>query len=191
MRENHSDRFFTIIVDLETHKVIWVEKSRRKEALDNFCKRIGEERCALIEAVATDERKDYINSVAEHCPNAIHILDRFHLMMHFEKAVNDTRKMLFKMLPQGAVKRLAKGTYRYIFLKRDEKRTDEEKTHMQQVMKDNEAFTRLELIKERMITFFDASPLASAKELTTPSRLSKDELLVSEIWNILRLKSCK
>ena len=73
MRENHSDRFFTIIVDLETHKVIWVEKSRRKEALDNFCKRIGEERCALIEAVATDERKDYINSVAEHCPNAIHI----------------------------------------------------------------------------------------------------------------------
>jgi transposase len=77
MCENHYDRFFTIIVDLETHKVIRVEKSRRKEALDNFFKRIGAERCALIEAVATDEHKDYINSVAEHCPNAIAIAGPF------------------------------------------------------------------------------------------------------------------
>jgi len=163
--ENHFDRFFTIIVDLNTRKVIWIEKSRRKEALDNFFTKIGKNRCCLIEAVATDEHQEYINSVAEYCPNAIHILDRFHLMMHFEKAVNDTRKMLFKMLPQGSVRKLAKGSFRYIFLKRDENRTDDEKTHMKKVMKDNEAFTSLEIIKERMITFFDADDLDEATKI--------------------------
>jgi transposase len=68
--ENHLDRFFTIITDLKTHKVVGVEPSRRKEALDSFFKKIGPERCALIEAVATDEHDDYLKSVEEHCPNA-------------------------------------------------------------------------------------------------------------------------
>jgi transposase len=163
--ENHYDRFFTIITDMNTRKVVGVEPSRRKAALDSFFKKIGEERCSMIEAVATDEHDDYIRSVEEHCPNAIHILDRFHLMRHFEEAINDTRKLLVKMLPQAAVKKLAHGKFRYIFLKRNEKRSVLEKSHMDKVMKDNEAFTRLELIKERMITFFDADDESAALDI--------------------------
>ena len=34
--ENRDDFFFTVIVDIDTHKVIWVSKSRRKAALDEF-----------------------------------------------------------------------------------------------------------------------------------------------------------
>lgn len=163
--ENYLDRFFTIITCLKTHKVVAVEASRRKEALDRFFRKIGPERCALIEAVATDEHDDYLRSVEEYCPNAIHVLDRFHLMRHFEEAINDTRKLLLKMLPKPTLRKLAKGKFRYVFLKRDEKRTESERSHMAQVMKDNEAFTRLELIKERMITFFDASTETEAVEI--------------------------
>jgi hypothetical protein len=130
-------------------KVVGVEPSRRKAALDSFFKKIGEERCALIEAVATDEHDDYLKSVEEHCPNAIHILDRFHLMRHFEEAINDTRKLLVKMLPQAAVKKLAHGKFRYIFLKRDEKRSALEKGHMDKVMKDNEGVDSGLILAER------------------------------------------
>ena len=52
-----------------------------------------------------------------------------------------------------------------MFLKRYEKRTETERGHMARVMKDNEAFTRLELSKERMITFFDASSETDAVEI--------------------------
>jgi len=155
--ENRSDRFFTVIVNVKTSRVIWVEESRRKEALDRFFRRIGPEKCALIEAVATDEHDDYISSMAEHCPNAVHVLDRFHVSRHLEEAVNDTRKMLIKMLPQKNLRKLAAGKHRYIFLKRDSSRTSEEKNHMAQVMKDNEAFTKLELIKERLLSIYDAA----------------------------------
>ena len=32
--ENRDDLFLTVIVDIKTHKAIWVSKSRRREALD-------------------------------------------------------------------------------------------------------------------------------------------------------------
>lgn len=153
--ETRDDRFFTIITCLETHKVVWIEPSRRKAALDRFFKKIGKERCDRIIVVATDEHEGYARSIKEHCPNATHVLDRFHLMKNFEEAINETRKRLYKMLPQKETKDLARPKYRFIFLKKADRRSAEESSHMDQVMKDNEAFFRLELIKERMITFFD------------------------------------
>jgi hypothetical protein len=37
---------------------------------------------------------------------------------------------------------------------------------MQKIMKDNEAFTRLELIKERIMAFIDAEDLEKATEFS-------------------------
>lgn len=53
--ENRNDQFFTVITDLKSGKVIWIEKSRRKAALDAFFKILGAENCAKIEVVATDQ----------------------------------------------------------------------------------------------------------------------------------------
>lgn len=158
MGETRDDRFFTIITCLTTHKVVWVEQSRRRQALDKFFEKIGPERCRRVAVVATDQHEDYARSIADHCPNATHVLDRFHLMQVFEEAVNETRKRLFDMLKpvRPAVKELARPKYRFIFLKAEGRRTDAEKSHMARVLKDNEAFLRLELIKERMLTFFNA-----------------------------------
>lgn len=154
--ETYSDRFFTVITCLDRHKVVWVGDSKRREALDEFFKILGKERCAKIEAIATDEHSDYVNSVKEHCLNAIHILDRFHLTAHLEKAVNETRKLLFKMLPQEKVRKLACSRFRFIFGKKASRRTPQEAEHIEKVKKDNEAFINLELAKERLLTFFDA-----------------------------------
>ncbi len=154
--ENRSDRFFTIISDLKTRKVIWVEPSRSKKALDRFFELIGPEACANLEVIATDQHDEYTRSIAEYCPNAIQIFDRFHLMRIFEEAVNNARKRLYKMCPQTSTRKYAAGKFRFIFLKADSRRTDEEKSHMEKVMEDNDAFYRLELIKERMLTFFEA-----------------------------------
>jgi transposase len=153
--ENRNDQFFTVITDLRTGKVIWIERSRRKAALDGFFKILGPEGCAKIEVVATDQHDDYARSILEYCPNAIHVLDRFHLVKAFEEAVNETRKRLYKMLPQKEVRELARSKFRFVFLKAAHKRTPQETTHMEKIMKDNEAFYRLELTKERMLTLFN------------------------------------
>ncbi len=163
--ENRDDRFFTIISDLISRKAIWVETSRRQKALDNFFERIGEEACNKIQVVASDEHDDYRRSIEKYCKKATHVLDRFHLVKNFEEAVNDTRKRLLKMLPQPEVKKLAAGRFRFIFLKSEGRRTDKERSHMARLMKDNEAFINLELIKEKFLTFFTQNNLWDAAEV--------------------------
>jgi len=163
--ENRDDRFFTVVTCLTERKVVWVEQSRRKAALDSFFKLLGPERSEKITVVATDEHGDYAASVREFCPNATHVLDRFHLVKNFEEAVNDTRKRLYKMLPQPNVKELARGKFRFVFLKADKKRNEKEKSHMQKIMKDNQAFIGLELIKERFLTLFNAPDAEEAKTI--------------------------
>lgn len=162
--ETRSDLFLTVIVDLKTRKAIWVSKSRRKEALDEFFILYGEEGCKDIEVVATDQHEDYAASVRQYCPKATLVWDRFHLMRIFEEAVNETRKILHAEQEDGSeIQRLSRGKFRYLFLKKANRRTEEEKTHIDDLLKENERFAKLELIKERMITFFDQRDEASAK----------------------------
>lgn len=166
--ENRNDRFFTVITDLNTRRVLWVTNSRRKEALDAFFKKIGPKGCRRIKVVATDQHDDYIKSSKEYCPKATHVLDRFHVMKNFEEAVNKTRQDLRKLFPytdDNPVYQATAGKYRFMFLKRASKRTVEEQKHIDDVCKENEMFMHLELIKERMISFFDATTVEKAKEI--------------------------
>lgn len=164
--ESRDDRFFTVITDLETHRVIWVSKSRRKEALDEFFKIIGKQACDGIEVVAMDQHDGYAASVRDHCKHATIVWDRFHVMQIFEHAVNDTRIKLHEEQAKGSeVKRLSRGQYRYLFLKKAIRRTEAEKTHIEDVLKENAQFAKLEMIKERMITFFDEQDEQTAKAI--------------------------
>jgi transposase len=164
--ESRDDRFFTIVSDLNTRKVIWVSESRRKEALDQFFILIGPEQSRKIEVVATDQHEGYAASIREYCPNATHVLDRFHLMQLFEEAVNETRKILHEEQEGGSeLRRLSRGQYRFLFVKKANRRTDTERLHIDEVLKENAAFAKLELIKERMLSFFDQPDEASAKQV--------------------------
>lgn len=163
--EKRADRFFTIVTDLTSRKVVWVEEGRSKEALDRFFEKLGADACDKLVVIATDQFDGYAQSVKSNCKNAVHVFDRFHLMKNFEEAVNATRKRLHKMLPQEPVKELARPKFRFIFLKAASKRSTTETEHMKKVMKNNEAFISLELIKERMLTFFDQPDLPSAADV--------------------------
>ncbi len=90
--ETRDDLFFTVIVDLKTHKVIWISQSRRKEALDTFFEIIGPLACEKIQVVATDQHAGYGLSVEQYCKNASLVWDRFHLVQRFNDLVNDERK---------------------------------------------------------------------------------------------------
>jgi transposase len=162
--ESRDERFFTVISDLKTRKVIWVSESRRKEALDQFFLLIGKEQAAKIEVVATDQHEGYAASIRENVPQAVHVWDRFHLMQLFEEAVNDTRKMLHEEQEKGSpLSQLTRGAYRFLFVKKSSRRTPEESAHIDDVLKENQGFAKLELIKERMLTFFDSQTEAEAK----------------------------
>lgn len=164
--ESRNKRFFTVITDLNTRRVIWVSEGRDKESLDQFFILLGEEACKKIEIVAADMHSDYAASVKEYCKKATLVWDRFHVMKSFEEAVNETRKDLHSD-PRNSTdaQRLTRGQYRFLFLKKSSRRTEEEKDHIEDVCKLNPLFFKLELIKERMITFFDCQDESEAKKI--------------------------
>ncbi|NUN98504.1 MAG: ISL3 family transposase [Candidatus Omnitrophica bacterium] len=162
--ESRDDRFFTVISDLNTHKVIWVSESRRRAALDQFFLLIGKEACEKIEVVATDQHDGYAASIAEHLPRATHVWDKFHLMQVFGDAVNEARKSLHDEQARGSLlAERTRGQYRFLFVKKATRRTGPERAHLDEVLSANREFTKLELIKERMLTFFDCQTEDEAK----------------------------
>lgn len=154
-RECRDNKFFTIICDMDTRRVIWVSESRNKKALDEFFHVIGEDRCKQIKVVSMDQHDPYRASVHEHCPQADVVWDRFHIMQSFEKVINEERiRIHSKSRKMSELKDLACGRYKYLFLKKASERTHKERRHIEKVAKKNKKFYYLELIKERMLQFF-------------------------------------
>ncbi len=162
-KESRDKRFFTVICDLDSRRVLWVSDSRSREALDEFYKIIGPERCSQIEVVAADQHDAYKVSTQEHCPNATFVWDRFHVMQTFENAVNDDRMWLNQYITKGEVKRLTRSKFANLFLKKAERRTSEEKRHLNDVLKENTSFCYLEIIKEGMFQIFDSKDADEAR----------------------------
>lgn len=163
-KESRDKRFFTIISDLDTRRVVWVSESRDKAALDEFFMIIGQDRCEQIEVVAGDQHDPYKASVNEYCPKAVFVWDRFHIMQTFETAVNDDRSWLSQHLCKDEMKRLTRGKFKSLFLKKAERRSKEEQRHIKNVLKDNEHFMYLELIKEAMFEIFDSQNAEEARD---------------------------
>lgn len=148
--------FFTVICDLDSRRVIWVSDSRSQSALDEFYTVIGPERCNEIEVVVADQHDAYKASTQNHCPKATFVWDRFHLVQTMEKAVDETRRELHAQLRDPETKRLTRGKWKYIFLQKAERRSERDREHLDEVFKRNEKFAKLDMIKEKFLTFFEA-----------------------------------
>lgn len=163
-KESRDKRFFTVISDLDSGRAVWVSESRSKEALDEFYHILGPERCGDIEVVAADQHDAFKASTEEHCPNATFVWDRFHIMQTFEKAVNEDRAWMSTHLCRGEMKRLTRGKFKQLFLKKSERRNKTEIRHINDVLKDNEDFAYLELIKEGMFQIYDSKDEFEARD---------------------------
>ncbi len=154
--EDRDDLYLTVIVDLNTRKVIWVSQGRKKRALDEFFELLGKEACEEIRVVAADQHRGYADSVAINCPKATLVWDRFHLVQNFNDALNEDRKLeLLDQRKNSEARRLLQGRYRYIFLTKADHRSKEDQRHIDAIMKRNEKIAKMELIKEHFHKVFD------------------------------------
>lgn len=192
--ETRDDLFLTVIVDLKTRKVIWVSNSRRKEALDEFFKLIGENACKEIEVVCTDQHEAYSASVKQYCPNAAIVFDRFHLVQNFNEAINNERKdELEEMDPEGRTAGqmgdLMNGKYRFVFLRKSKNRNRTDRNHINEVFKLNSKMSKLEIIKEHFHRMFECKSKEEAQEMLNDCYEWAHQLravhLLKYLWRLL------
>lgn len=82
-------RYATVIVDLETGKLLWVGRDRSRLAIRPFFASLGPEECQRIEAVAMDMSAAYSNEVVQWCPQAKIVYDLFHVVAKYGREVID------------------------------------------------------------------------------------------------------
>lgn len=86
--------YVTIVCDLERGTVEHVADENKKTSLDSYFATLSAAERARIEAVAMDMSEAYIQSVTENLPDGAGkiVFDRYHIMAHMQKAVDQTWK---------------------------------------------------------------------------------------------------
>ncbi|OCZ49751.1 transposase [Dehalobacter sp. TeCB1] len=87
-KKRHS--YGTIMVDIETHRIIDLLDSRDKEPVTQWLKSFPN-----LKVVSRDGSHTYSSAISEAHPNAIQISDRFHLLKNLSEAVEKYMLRLF------------------------------------------------------------------------------------------------
>ena len=144
VRKGH--KYKTIVVDLDTGRILYVGDGKGADALDGFWKR-AKKKHVKIENVATDLSKAFIKAVAENAPDAAHIFDHFHVVKLMNDALDDIRRELVRNEKDDDRKKLIKGT-RYILLANGENIEKGGRTKLENALKLNKPLSTAYYLKE-------------------------------------------
>jgi transposase len=160
-------RYLTNVVDLDKKLIIWNEKGRKKEILDQYYHAIGTSKCAQIESVALDGARTYISSTIHNANNAFIVYDRFHATQKINTAVERVRKDELAKARKQENQQLIQLTnckMRFMLIKRKNKLTATQATNLETLCRLNEPIYKAVLLKESFLQVYDCADEQEATE---------------------------
>ncbi len=173
--------FITLVMNLESGRVLHIGKGKGKDALEGFWLRLKRSK-AKIKAVATDMASGYMAAVLERLPKADLVLDHFHLVKWFNEKLSTLRRQLYHQAAQEE-KDVLKGI-RWLLLRASENlKTNanprkDERVRLQAALNLNQVLATAYYMKERLRLLFQAVD-AEAAELELHAWISEAEISVS------------
>ncbi len=151
-------KFLTLVYQINEgmKRLLFVVEDRREASLCQFFAWLGKERSALIAFVCSDMWKPYLNVIARHAPNALNILDRYHIAAKMNKAIDEVRAQetrTLKRLTPGAKVILTHS--RWCLLKRPENLTENQAIKLKDLLSYNLKSMRAYLLKEEFQMFWE------------------------------------
>ncbi|WP_419593163.1 ISL3 family transposase, partial [Thiolapillus sp.] len=86
-------KYLTLVYQIDAHckRLLWIGKERKTKTLLRFFRWFGAERSQQLRYICSDMWKPYLKVIAKKAGQAVHVLDRFHIMAHFSKALDEVR----------------------------------------------------------------------------------------------------
>jgi transposase len=142
-------KYLTLVyqIDAELTRLLWVGKERTVETFQGFFAMIGKDLTSKIEFGCSDMWKPYLRVIRETCSQALHILDRFHIVAKMNQALDDVRAAEARKLAQAGHEPLLKNS-RWCVLKRRENLTSQQKFRLRDLLRYNLQTVRAYLLKE-------------------------------------------
>ena len=157
-------RYLTVVLDLESGRVVFVGDGKGTDALLPFWKRLKASH-ARIAAVATDMSAAYTLAVSQHLPRAMHVFDRFHVVKLFNDKLSQLRRDVQREAEGPLAKKVLKGT-RWLLLKHPENLNPDrrERQRLEEALALNKPLATAYYLKEDLRQFWqqEGYPQASA-----------------------------
>lgn len=148
-------RYLTLVYQIDAHckRLLWIGRERRVKTLLRFFRWFGKPRSSELKYICSDMWRPYLKVIAKKAGQAIHVLDRFHIMAHFSKALDEVRA--------GEVKELKANGYepiltksRWLLLKRPENLSEHQEVKLAELLQYNLRSVRAYLLKEEFQLFW-------------------------------------
>src|ERR1700726_3453581 len=149
-------KYLTLVyqIDLDVTRLLWVGKERTIESFQGFFTTIGDEIASRIVFVCSDMWEPYLKVIREKCSEALHILDRFHIVAKMNKALDEVRAgESRRMAHEGFMPMLKKS--RWLLLKREENLKTEQRFRLRDLLRYNLRTVRAYLLKEAFQQLWD------------------------------------
>lgn len=155
-------RYLTVVMDLDSGAIVFVGDTKGHEALIPFWKMLGRYK-NNIEAVATDMGQAYLFAVRENLPDAVHVLDHFHVVKSFNGKLSDLRRDLYREAVSCLQKDVLKGT-RWLLLKNPENldASKNEMIRLEEALRLNRPLATAYYLKEELRSFWNKASKEAA-----------------------------
>jgi transposase len=153
-------RYLTLVYQIEDgmKRLLWVAEERTEESLRGFFKMLTDEVRGSIRFVCSDMWQPYLNVIAEQVRQAVHVLDRFHIMKKMNEAIDKVRRSETRQLEEDGYEPVLKHS-RWCLLKRRENLTEKQTVKLAELLKYNLKSVRSYLLREDFQRFWEyASP---------------------------------
>lgn len=152
-KRGHKYQTLAYQIDEGCKRLLWIGPDRKAKTLLRFFRFLGKERCAKLQFVCSDMWQAYLKVIAKKAPQAIHVLDRFHVVQKMSKAIDKVRAAEARQMKEDGYEPLLTGS-RWLLLKRPENLSEKQSVKLSQLLQYNLSTVRSHLMKEDFQTFW-------------------------------------
>jgi len=182
-------RYLTLVYQIEDgmKRLLWVAEERTEQSLRGFFQMLSDEVRQSIRFVCSDMWQPYLNVIAEQVRQAVHVLDRFHIMKKMNGAIDEVRRGETRQLAQDGYEPVLKHS-RWCLLKRPENLTEKQTVKLAELLQYNLKSVRSYLLREDFQRFWEyVSPGWAGKfldEWCTRTLRSRIEPMMKVVYSL-------
>jgi transposase len=141
-------KYLTVVyqIDERCRRLLWIGQERTEATLERFFDGLGAAGVS-IRYVCSDMWKPYLDVIRRRLPEAVHVLDRYHIVAKLNKAIDEVRAAEAKRLKRDGYKPVLKHS-RWCLLKNPENLTEQQDAKLSDLLGYNLKTVRAYLLKE-------------------------------------------
>ncbi len=164
-RKRHNYLTMVYQIDAGTTRLLWIGEHRTVKTFLQFFRFFGKARSLELKYVCSDMWRPYLKVIEKKAGQAIHILDRFHIVAKLNKVIDEVRAAEHRQMNEDGYEPVLKKS-RWCLLKRQENLNENQEAKLRDLLQYNLKSVRAYLLKEDFNGLWDyVSPVWAGRFL--------------------------